>query len=149
MVATRQALPGNLPSIYVFILHSDDHNFFLLISRGSVCKNRRYSSSINISLYIFKNIKNYFKIILEIYIFLFLQLNMFLFLLYLSFLFQNQERRLARAFTLKEKKTLIFFQKNNFFFLILTPLKNFPNSTPAQNTNATWIFLFMLLVYKF
>ena len=70
MVATRQALPGNLPSIYVFILHSDDHNFFLLISSGSVCKNRRYSSSINISLYIFKNIKIYFKIILEIFFFI-------------------------------------------------------------------------------
>jgi hypothetical protein len=36
MVATRQASPGNLPSTYVFILHSDDRNFFLLISSGLV-----------------------------------------------------------------------------------------------------------------
>jgi len=63
--------------------------FFINLQWVSVRKNRRYRSSINISLYIFKNIKIYFKIILEIYLFLFLQLNMFLFFCYFFFVLES------------------------------------------------------------
>ena len=107
-----------------------------------MCKNRKYRSSINISLYIFKNIKIYFKIILEIFFFISSIKYVSISFVFVFFILESGAE--AGKGIYPERKENI-----NIFFLILTPLKNFPNSTPAQNTNAIWIFLFMLLVYKF